>query len=166
PCPALLGGQHLSQEARALWIARVDDRPVSRRQRTLVIGGTKLQAVFLDATAVIAVTFLGTVIAAIILPWRRKDIYDASPIARYKVGGIPLITITGVITAAFLVFLIGEWSFNGANLYYTALNQSLPSVIYFAATYVVALVIYLVARYVRSRQGIDLSRIHHEIPVE
>src|SRR6266566_717715 len=125
-------------------------------------GGTKLQAVFLDATAVIAVTFLGTVIAAIILPWRRKDIYDASPIARYKVGGIPLITITGVITAAFLVFLIWEWSFNPTNLYYTAVNASIPSVIYFAATYVVALVIYLVARYVRSRQGIDLSRIHHE----
>lgn len=129
-------------------------------------GGSKLQAVFLDATAVIAVTFLGTVIAAIILPWRRKDIYDASPIARYKLRGIPLITITGVITAAFLVFLIWEWSFNSANLYYTALNASVPSVIYFAATYVVALVIYLVARYVRGRQGIDLSRIHHEIPVE
>jgi len=129
-------------------------------------GGTKLQAVFLDATAVIAVTFLGTVIAAIILPWRRKDIYDASPIARFKVAGIPLITITGVITAAFLVFLIWEWSFNSANLYYTALNASIPSVIYFAATYVVALVIYVVARIVRSRQGIDLSRIHHEIPVE
>src|SRR5436309_14071208 len=129
-------------------------------------GGTKLQAVFLDATAVIAVTFLGTVIAAIILPWRRKDIYDASPIARYKVGGIPLITITGVITAAFLVFLIWEWSFNVNNLYYTAVNASIPSVIYFAATYLVALVIYLVARYVRRRQGIDLSRIHHEIPVE
>ncbi len=129
-------------------------------------GGTKLQAVFLDATAVIAVTFLGTVIAAIILPWRRKDIYDASPIARFKVAGIPLITITGVITAAFLVFLIWEWSFNSANLYYTALNASIPSVIYFAATYVVALVIYVVARIVRTRQGIDLSRIHHEIPVE
>ena len=129
-------------------------------------GGTKLQAVFLDATAVIAVTFLGTVVAAIILPWRRKDIYNASPIARYKLGGIPLITITGIITAAFLVFLIWEWSFNPTNLYYTAVNASVPSVIYFAATYVVALVIYLVARYVRGRQGIDLSRIHHEIPVE
>ncbi|TMD98369.1 MAG: APC family permease [Chloroflexi bacterium] len=129
-------------------------------------GGTKLQAVFLDATAVIAVTFLGTVVAAIILPWRRKDIYDASPIARYKLGGIPMITITGVITAAFLVFLIWEWSFNANNLYYTAVNASVPSVVYFAATYVVALVIYLVARYVRGRQGIDLSRIHHEIPVE
>ena len=32
--------------------------------------------------------------------------------------------------------------------------------------YVVAIVIYIVARIVRKRQGIDLDRIHHEIPVE
>jgi hypothetical protein len=31
---------------------------------------------------------------------------------------------------------------------------------------VVAVVIYAVARVVRNRQGIDLRRIHHEIPVE
>jgi hypothetical protein len=34
------------------------------------------------------------------------------------------------------------------------------------ATYVVAIVIYVIARVMRSRQGIDLRRIHHEIPVE
>jgi hypothetical protein len=32
--------------------------------------------------------------------------------------------------------------------------------------YVLALVIYIVARVVRSRQGIDLSLINKEIPVE
>ena len=39
----------------------------------------------LDATLVIAVTFLGTTVAATILPWRQKEIYEGSPIARYKV---------------------------------------------------------------------------------
>ena len=126
----------------------------------------KFQAVFLDATAVLAITFLATVIAAIILPWRRKDLYDASPIAKYKVAGIPTITVVGVITAAFLVFLIAEWSFNSNDLYYTTLTSTWSSVIYFLATYVVAIAIYVVARIVRSRQGIDLRRIHHEIPVE
>jgi hypothetical protein len=33
-------------------------------------------------------------------------------------------------------------------------------------TYIAAVVIYVVARVVRRRQGIDLNRIHHEIPVE
>src|SRR6202521_2726648 len=58
-----------------------------------------VQAFTYDATAVIALTFLGTVISAIILPWRRKDLYDASPIARYKVAGIPLIPIAGGVSA-------------------------------------------------------------------
>jgi len=123
-------------------------------------------SVFLDATAVLALTFFATVVAAIILPWRRKDLYNASPIARYRVAGIPAITIVGVITGAFLLFMLYEWSFNGADLYGTTFSSTPNSVYYFLATYAAAIVIYVVARVVRSRQGIDLSRIHHEIPVE
>jgi amino acid transporter len=123
-------------------------------------------SVFLDATAVLALTFLATVVAAIILPWRRKDLYEASPIARYKIAGVPAITIVGVITGVFLVFMLYEWSFNSADLYGTTFQSTPNSVYYFVATYVVAVVIYVVARIVRSRQGIDLRRIHHAIPVE
>src|SRR6266446_898708 len=123
-------------------------------------------SVFLDATAVLALTFLATVVAAIILPWRRKDLYEASPIARFKIAGVPLITVVGVITGLFLLFMLYQWSFNGDNLYGTSLQKTPNSVIYFVATYVVAVVIYVVAFYVRRRQGIDLNRIHHEIPVE
>ena len=126
----------------------------------------KFASVFLDATAVLALTFLATVVAAIILPWRRKDLYDASPIAQYKILGIPLITVLGVVTAAFLIFMLWEWSFNPDNLYGTSFQATGSSVWYFVATYVVAVVIYVVARIVRKRQGIDLARIHHEIPVE
>jgi ABC-type Fe3+ transport system permease subunit len=93
-------------------------------------------------------------------------LYDASPIAQYKVAGVPLITVVGVITGLFLLFMLYEWSFNGDNLYGTSLQKTPNSVIYFVATYVVAVVIYVVAFYVRRRQGIDLNRIHHEIPVE
>ena len=126
----------------------------------------KFQSVFLDATAVLALTFLATVVAAIILPWRRKDLYEASPVANYKVAGVPTITVVAVITAIFLLFMLYEWSFNSSNLYGTSFQATLNSVYYFLATYVVAIAIYLVARIVRSRQGIDLRRIHHEIPVE
>jgi amino acid transporter len=123
-------------------------------------------SVFLDATAVLALTFFATTVAAIILPWRRKDLYEASPIANYKVAGIPAITVVGVITGAFLLFMLWEWSFNSADLYGTTFSSTPNSVYYFLATYIVAVVIYVVARIVRKRQGIDLARIHHEIPVE
>ncbi|HEV2216374.1 MAG TPA: APC family permease [Candidatus Dormibacteraeota bacterium] len=123
-------------------------------------------SVFLDATAVLALTFFATVVAAIILPWRRKDLYDASPIARYKLAGIPAISIVGVITGLFLLYMLWEWSFNASNLYGTSFSSTPNSVYYFIATYVVAVIIYVVAYYYRKSQGISLSRIHHEIPVE
>ena len=56
----------------------------------------------LAATQVIAITFAGSAIAAAIFPWRRPDIYNASPIARYKVAGLPLITVAAIL---FLVIL-------------------------------------------------------------
>jgi amino acid transporter len=120
-----------------------------------------VQAFFFDATAVIAITYLGTVIAAIILPWRRKDLYENSPIARYKIGGVPMITLAGIVSAVFLIGMLYEWahwSLYGSN--------SPDSAKYFGFTYVAAVVIYVVAFIVRRRQGIDLRRIHHEIPVE
>src|SRR5262245_11443920 len=57
----------------------------------------------LDATLVIAVTFLGSAIAAAILPWRKPEIYNASPIAKYRVLGLPLITFASSLFIAFLV---------------------------------------------------------------
>jgi APA family basic amino acid/polyamine antiporter len=122
------------------------------------------QGIFLWATGVIAITFLGTVIAAAIMPWRRKDIFENSPIARFKVAGIPVITITGVVSAIFLLFMLAEWSFNA--VYGTSFSLNASSPIYFLVTYLVAIAIYVVARVVRKRQGIDLARIHREIPVE
>lgn len=132
-----------------------------------------IQTWFLWATGVIAITFLGTSIAAAILPWRRRDIFESSPIARYKIAGIPVITITGVISAVFLLFMLAEWSFGA--IYGTQLldigksgvHVSTPStMIYFAGTYLLAIVIYVGARIIRKNQGIDLARIHREIPVE
>jgi amino acid transporter len=115
----------------------------------------------LDATLVIAVTFLGTAIAAAILPWRKKTLYQNSPIARYTVAGIPLITVSGVITALFLGFNLWKWFED--DLY--AVNNR-DSLYFMGAMYALALVIYVVAKIYRRSQGIDLSAIHREIPVE
>jgi hypothetical protein len=44
--------------------------------------------------------------------------------------------------------------------------NSHDSLIFMGAMYVLAIVVYVVARVVRSRQGIDLGLINKEIPVE
>jgi hypothetical protein len=59
----------------------------------------------LDATVVIAITFLGSTVAGIVMPWRAKDVFDGSPIAKYKVPSW-LGWIVTVIYAAFSVYLI------------------------------------------------------------
>ena len=115
----------------------------------------------LDATLVIAVTFLGTAFAATILPWRRPRIFENSPIARYRVAGVPLISIGGAVTFLFLAWLLYLWLRDDV---YGVNNPT--SLRYMGILYALALVIYVVAKVVRSRQGIDLKRIHQEIPVE
>jgi basic amino acid/polyamine antiporter, APA family len=114
-----------------------------------------------DAALVIAVTFLGTIVAAAILPWRRKDIYANSPIARYSFAGIPALTLAAVVTGAFLLFTLYEWFSQSA---YGVNNRT--SLYFMGSMYVLAIVIYVAARIVRSRQGIDLRKIHEAIPVE
>jgi basic amino acid/polyamine antiporter, APA family len=118
----------------------------------------------LAATFVIAVTFAGSAIAAAILPWRRPEIYNASPIARYNVGGIPLITIAAAGFLVILGFAIYEWSTNA--VYGIDWTNFRSSFYYMFALYGLALGIYVVSRLVRRTQGIDMAMVHREIPVE
>ncbi len=123
------------------------------------------QTLTLCSTLVIAVTYLGSTAAAILLPYVKPDLYKASPIAKYKVAGIPLITVAGVIFGAFLLFLLYEWLIDPLGLYGIGLSN-INSVIYMLAMYVLALVIYLGFKAYRKRQGIDIDKIYQEIPVE
>ena len=115
----------------------------------------------LAATMVIAITFAGSAIAAAVLPWRKPEIYNASPIARYRIAGIPLITVTAIGFLALLVFCLYKWIQD--DVY--GLNDS-GSLIYMGVLYVVALAIYVGSRLLRKRQGIDMTMVHKEIPAE
>jgi amino acid transporter len=115
----------------------------------------------LDATLVIAVTYLFSAIAVVILPFRKPDLWAASPASRIKLLGVPVVPAAGAITIGLIGYCLYEWLSNSAY----GINNN-DSLIYMGAMYVLALVIYLVARVVRSRQGIDLSLINKEIPVE
>jgi basic amino acid/polyamine antiporter, APA family len=115
----------------------------------------------LDATLVIAVTFVGSALAALILPWRRRALHESSPSSRYTVGGIPLMSIGAVITLGFLAWFLYLWLRDDV---YGINNPT--SLVYMGILYALALVIYVISRVVRARQGVNLSRIHQEIPVE
>jgi basic amino acid/polyamine antiporter, APA family len=122
---------------------------------------TEFKTFILDAVLVIAITFFGTLIAAMILPWRKKELYENSPIARYKVAGVPAITITSALAAAFLGWNIEKWLTNDT---YAVNNHT--SLIFMGSMYALALVLYVGAKIVRRRQGIDLNMVYGAIPVE
>ena len=79
----------------------------------------------LDATLVIAVTYLFSAIAVVILPWRRPELWAASPASRFKFLGVPIVLAAGWVTIALLVFCLYEWFSN--SLYFVN-NKSLAGV--------------------------------------
>src|ERR1700691_1945941 len=122
---------------------------------------TTFRTYTLDATLVISVTYLFSAIAVVLLPFIKKDLWRASPASRIKLFGVPIVPVAGWITIALLVYNLVEWLWN--DNYFVNSHDSL---LYMAAMYVLAIVIFVVARIVRRRQGIDLGLINKEIPVE
>jgi basic amino acid/polyamine antiporter, APA family len=154
------------------WAARIDKRGVPYYAILIMLLPSLVISYFyaynstftswtLDATLVIAVTFCGSTVAAGILPWRKPEIYNASPIAKYKVAGIPLITAAAVLFLAYLGFCIWKWLEDGV---YGSNNRN--SLYYMGCLYLVAFLIYGISRLVRKRQGMDLKTVYKEIPVE
>jgi basic amino acid/polyamine antiporter, APA family len=122
---------------------------------------TTFRTYTLDATLVIAVTYLFSSIAVVILPWRKPDLWRASPASKVKVLGVPIVPVSGVITIGLLGFCLYEWFSN--DLYFV---NNRGSLVYMGLMYVLAIVVYVAARLIRRRQGIDLGLINKEIPVE
>ncbi len=114
-----------------------------------------------DATLVIAVTFLFSAIAVVLLPFIKKDLWQASPASKIRIFGVQVVPVAGWVTIGLLGFNLYEWLSN--DNYYVNLHDSLY---FMLGMYVLAVVVYVVARIVRRRQGIDLGLINKEIPVE
>jgi APA family basic amino acid/polyamine antiporter len=133
---------------------------------SLVVSGlyaytTEFKKFILDAALVIAVTFFGTLIAATILPWRKRELYQNSPIAKYQIAGVPALSITSALAAIFLGWNIEKWLTNDT---YGVNNHT--SLIFMGTMYGMAIVLYVGAKLVRRAQGINLNMVYGEIPVE
>jgi amino acid transporter len=113
----------------------------------------------LDATLVIAVTFLGSSVAATILPWYKPQIFDNSPVAHLKV----VVSGAGLITTIILGWTVFMWLSDP--LYAIGVGNT-TSIIFLGVVYGAGALLYIGARFVRRRQGVDLDAIHSEIPAE
>jgi amino acid transporter len=96
-----------------------------------------------------------------LMPYIRKDIWAKSPASRYKVGGIPLITISGALGAAAFAYVIYLLWNDPVAAGHTNLSVAVQ-VGLFAAGFIA----FFVVKQVRASRGVDIAFAFREIPVE
>ena len=107
--------------------------------------------------------FAVTAIAAIILPYRKKvaHIWEASPFSRWKVLGVPVLTIAGVVYLGYII----------AMLYYAFFDAKTPrhhrqEGYLFVGAWVIGIAWYFFWRY-RSKAGRRRAHLTYgELPPE
>ncbi len=103
-----------------------------------------------------------SMVAAILFPYRCKEIYKASPVSKYEVAGVPVVTIAGILGLFFCLLM--EYYYVVDPTYGAAGD---PIVISLNALLIIgAIIYYFLARWHRKRQGIDIDLAFKEVPPE
>jgi len=101
-------------------------------------------------------------IAAVVFPYRKKDLYSRSP--HSSIGGIPLISLTGIVMVVFLVFVAAVML--GTAQYGTGIAISVIPFTVGAVFSLLGLLIYYAFKAYRKAHGIDLGLVFTQIPPE
>ena len=122
----------------------------------------------LATTIIVSIAFLPNAISAILLPYRRKSIFQSSPkFVNRKIGGIPVLVITGAIHAVGLVTILILTFLNpiAAGTTNGIIGSELSTAILLGL--LASILFYPISRAIRRRRdGIDLKLLFNEIPVE
>jgi amino acid transporter len=104
-------------------------------------------------------------VAAIAFPFRRPDLYKASP-ANWKILGIPILFIVAPLSVAVMGFLTWcTWQYPALALAGNPDNRW-QIFAFMGMIVVVGLVVYFLSWFVRRRQGIDITLVYKELPPE
>jgi APA family basic amino acid/polyamine antiporter len=125
-----------------------------------VFGPADFLTLLYTAGAAELLTFIVVAIAGTIFPFRRPELFAASPIAS-KIAGIATITLVGIAAAiVYVIFLIPLLTNSalGAN--------ATPGLVGMLVIFVIPIVIYPIAYFVRRRNGVDLSLAFQSLPPE
>jgi len=98
-------------------------------------------------------------ISAILMPYRLPDVFATSTVNQ-KIGKIPLISIIGVLSVISCVIM--GWAFVADPM----AGMTPPMIVFNVVVFFSGLVIYYIAKWVRSRKGVDVSLTYKELPTE
>jgi APA family basic amino acid/polyamine antiporter len=99
--------------------------------------------------------------AGIVFPYRRREMYERSPIANRKLFGLPIMSVAcaaGFVAALFYFFVLFFDSF--------AAGHDPQRLTIMAVTFIGGLVLFWVARQVRKSRGVNIDLAFREIPIE
>jgi amino acid transporter len=109
--------------------------------------------------------FVLSALAAALLPYRARAVYEASPGARYTIGGLPLVTVLGGLGFALGAFMLGAFLFvDDLGLAFSADNPTPYAMV--VGTIIFGAVVYWLMRGYKARQGINVGYAFAEIPPE
>ena len=104
-------------------------------------------------------------VAAMAFPFRRPDLYKASP-ANWKIAGIPILFIVAPLSIVVMGFLTWcTWQYPALALAGNPDNRW-QIFAFMGMIVVIGLVVYGVSWFVRRRQGIDINLVYKELPPE
>jgi len=128
----------------------------------LIIYYTALTSYFSTAGLATQIAYVLISLTAIAFPYRKKQVYEASPAAKYKLAGVPMLTLMGVLSL--IVNLYIGWIFVAGPAFTGVTVPSTTSIEFVFGIFLACILVYLVAWGVRKQQGIDLSLGFAEMP--
>ncbi len=122
---------------------------------------------FLTFIEVLLVVWGTVMVAAVIFPARRRQLYESSPAKNFRLAGIPVMPVAGAVAAVFsaaMIWLLWQDSIAAGPLFKPS---KMPVEFWITvAAIVIGAGWYLWVKAYRKRQGINISLAFQQIPIE
>jgi len=135
---------------------------------TVLYWYTTLFAYFLYSSLLLSVAFAITSLAAIVFPYTRKGIFESSPeLVKRRIGGVPIITILGVVGLILEMFISYATVLPGVTPPPSGpLIVQLLSYAFVPIVAVIGVIMYAAPYLYWKSQGLDLGLLFKQIPSE
>jgi amino acid transporter len=166
------------------WFGKVSDRRHTPVNALIIMGLGSIAALWLytrptgpfkTLTGIFGfiLSFLMVSLAAMLFPYRQRQVWENSPV-NWKLGRFPVVSIVGALSFAACGF--AAWAYLTDPLSGLSIiprntggwfgHQEFAMFILNLVIFVLGLVVYIVAKAIRRRQGIDLDASYMELPSE
>lgn len=142
------------------WVATLIVIVVSEILLVLYVFTTFFQQVS-NYIVLYSIAFWAASFAAILLPYRRPEIYNSAPdFVRRKIGGVPVLVLFGIGNLILFSLVL----YSAFKLPAFSGPTGTDAVLFVVGIYVAGAVVYWIARAIQRRRGIDIDLAYREIP--